>query len=123
MLGRIQPEHFPRVFGASGDQPLDAGIVRERFAALAREIGEAGGGEAGGGEARGGERGGGERSGSPAPEQVAAGFLEIAVANMANAIKKISVQRGYDVTSYVLATFGGAGGQHACAVADELGMT
>src|SRR5450759_4219452 len=118
MLGRIQPEHFPRVFGASGDQPLDAGIVRERFATLAGEIGEAGGGEAGGGEA-----GGGEHSGSPAPEQVAAGFLEIAVANMANAIKKISVQRGYDVTSYVLATFGGAGGQHACAVADELGMT
>src|ERR1039457_4531022 len=113
MLGRIQPEHFPRVFGASGDQPLDAGIVRERFAALAGEIGEAGGGEAGGSE----------HSGSPAPEQVAAGFLEIAVANMANAIKKISVQRGYDVTSYVLATFGGAGGQHACAVADELGMT
>jgi 5-oxoprolinase (ATP-hydrolysing) len=113
MLGRIQPDHFPRVFGASGDQPLDAGIVRERFAALAREIGAAGGSEAGGGD----------RSGSPAPEQVAAGFLEIAVANMANAIKKISVQRGYDVTSYVLATFGGAGGQHACAVADELGMT
>ena len=113
MLGRIQPEHFPRVFGASGDQPLDAGIVRERFGTLAGEIGEAGGGEAGGGE----------HSGSPAPEQVAAGFLEIAVANMANAIKKISVQRGYDVTSYVLATFGGAGGQHACAVADELGMT
>ena len=123
MLGRIQPEHFPRVFGASGDQPLDAGIVRERFAALAGEIGEAGGGETGGGEAGGGEAGGGEHSGSPAPEQVAAGFLEIAVANMANAIKKISVQRGYDVTSYVLATFGGAGGQHACAVADELGMT
>src|ERR1022692_1673987 len=113
MLGRIQPGHFPRVFGASGDQPLDAGIVRERFAALAGEIGEAGGGEAGGGE----------HSGSPAPEQVAAGFLEIAVANMANAIKKISVQRGYDVTSYVLATFGSAGAQHACAVADELGMT
>ena len=123
MLGRIQPDHFPRVFGASGDQPLDAGIVRERFAALAGEIGEAGGGEAGGGEAGGGQTGGGDRSGSRAPEQVAAGFLEIAVANMANAIKKISVQRGYDVTSYVLATFGGAGGQHACAVADELGMT
>ena len=100
MLGRIQPEHFPRVFGAGGDQPLDAGLVRERFAALAREIGT-----------------------GPTPEQVAAGFLEIAVANMANAIKKISVQRGYDVTSYALATFGGAGGQHACRVADELGMT
>ncbi len=113
MLGRIQPEHFPAVFGASGDEPLDAGIVRERFAALAREVGLAGGGGTGRGTT----------GGSPVPEQVAAGFLEIAVANMANAIKKISVQRGYDVTSYVLATFGGAGGQHACAVADELGMT
>jgi len=104
MLGRIQPPHFPSVFGESGDAPLDAGIVRERFAALARRIGEATGT-------------------SPSPEQVAAGFLEIAVANMVNAIKKISVQRGYDVTQYVLATFGGAGGQHACAVADALGIT
>jgi 5-oxoprolinase (ATP-hydrolysing) len=100
MLGRIQPGHFPRVFGPGGDQPLDAGTVRDRFAALAGEIGDGRG-----------------------PEEVAAGFLEIAVANMANAIKKISVQRGYDVTEYVLATFGGAGGQHACAVADALGMT
>jgi 5-oxoprolinase (ATP-hydrolysing) len=100
MLGRIQPGHFPRVFGPGGDQPLDAETVRDRFAALAAEIGDGRG-----------------------PEEVAAGFLEIAVANMANAIKKISVQRGYDVTEYVLATFGGAGGQHACAVADALGMT
>ena len=120
MLGRIQPAHFPSVFGESGDQPLDAGIVRERFAALAWRIGEAAGGSslsrASGGPAA--------RSGtSPSPEQVAVGFLEIAVANMANAIKKISVQRGYDVTQYVLATFGGAGGQHACAVADALGIT
>jgi 5-oxoprolinase (ATP-hydrolysing) len=104
MLGRIQPGHFPRVFGSRGDQPLDAEIPRERFTALARRI-----------EAAAGDR----RSG----EEVAAGFLEIAVANMANAIKKISVQRGYDVTRYLLATFGGAGGQHACAVADALGMT
>jgi 5-oxoprolinase (ATP-hydrolysing) len=104
MLGRIQPAYFPVVFGERGDQPLDAGIARERFTALARTI-----------EAAVGDR----RSG----EEVAAGFLEIAVANMANAIKKISVQRGYDVTRYVLATFGGAGGQHACAVADALGMT
>ncbi len=104
MLGRIQPEHFPRVFGHDGRQPLDAGIVAGKFAALAAEIGAATGT-------------------SPAPEEVAAGFLDIAVANMANAIKKISVQRGYDVTEYVLATFGGAGGQHACAVADALGMT
>jgi 5-oxoprolinase (ATP-hydrolysing) len=104
MLGRVQPAHFPHVFGPAGDQALDADVVRERFAALAREIGEATGAAA------------------PAPEQVAAGFREIAVANMANAIKKISVQRGYDITRYVLATFGGAGGQHACAVADALGI-
>src|SRR5918999_2131248 len=100
MLGRIQPAHFPHVFGPNGDQPLDAAVVRDKFAALAAEIGD-----------------------GRSPEEVAAGFLEIAVANMANAIKKISVQRGYDVTEYVLATFGGAGGQHACAVADALGMT
>jgi 5-oxoprolinase (ATP-hydrolysing) len=103
MLGRVQPRHFPAVFGPGGDQPLDAGAVASRFAALARQIGEATGS-------------------MPSPEQVAAGFLDIAVANMANAIKKISVQRGYDVTRYVLATFGGAGGQHACAVADALGI-
>src|ERR1019366_9012884 len=120
MLGRIQPAHFPAVFGESGDQPLDAGIVREQFAALARRIGEA----AGGPSPSQGSGGPAARSGTSAsPEQVAAGFLEIAVANMANAIKKISVQRGYDVTRSVLATFGGAGGQHACAVADALGIT
>jgi 5-oxoprolinase (ATP-hydrolysing) len=104
MLGRIQPAHFPHVFGPDGDQSLDGTIVAAKFASLAAEIGEATGS-------------------TPAPEQVAAGFVDIAVANMANAIKKISVQRGYDVTEYVLATFGGAGGQHACAVADVLGMT
>src|SRR6266496_57687 len=100
MLGRIQPDYFPRVFGPQGDQPIDAQLVRERFAALAAQIGD-----------------------GRSAEDVAAGFLEIAVANMANAIKKISVQRGYDVSEYVLATFGGAGGQHACAVADALGIT
>jgi 5-oxoprolinase (ATP-hydrolysing) len=100
MLGRIQPDYFPHVFGPGGDQPLDAGVVQQHFAALAEQIGD-----------------------GRSPEEVAAGFLEIAVANMANAIKKISVQRGYDVTEYALATFGGAGGQHACAVADALGMT
>src|SRR5260370_10878729 len=104
VVGRVQPAYFPSVFGDGGDQPLDRDTVRERFAALAERIGAATG----------------DRRG---PEEVAAGFLEIAVANMANAIKKISVQRGYDVTRYVLATFGGAGGQHACAVADVLGMT
>ena len=116
MLGRIQPEHFPQVFGPGGDQPLDAAIVAGKFAALARRIAATTAGAA----ARAIQGSAGRRA---RPEQVAAGFLEIAVANMANAIKKISVQRGYDVTQYVLATFGGAGGQHACAVADALGMT
>src|SRR6266516_2244659 len=119
MLGRIQPAHFPRVFGESGDQPLDAGIVRAQFAALAGRIGAATGGPA---RSRGPGGSAARIRASPSAEQVAAGFLEIAVANMANAIKKISVQRGYDVTQYVLATFGGAGGQHACAVADALGI-
>jgi 5-oxoprolinase (ATP-hydrolysing) len=104
MLGRIQASYFPRVFGPDGDQPLDADVTAQRFAGLAGQISAADG-----------------RPRSSA--EVAAGFLEIAVANMANAIKKISVQRGYDITRYVLATFGGAGGQHACAVADQLGMT
>ena len=104
LLGRIQAGHFPRVFGETGDQPLDTEVTRSLFASLSREI----------------EQATGDRRG---PEQVAAGFLEIAVQNMANAIKKISVQRGYDITRYVLSTFGGAGGQHACAVADALGMT
>jgi 5-oxoprolinase (ATP-hydrolysing) len=104
MLGRIQPDYFPRVFGPHGDEPLDAAATAQGFAELAGQITAA--------------------SGQPRTgAEVAAGFLEIAVANMANAIKKISIQRGYDVTRYVLATFGGAGGQHACAVADALGMT
>ena len=104
MLGRIQPRFFPRVFGPNADQPLDAEVVERRFAALAAEIAAATG----------------ERK---SPEQVAAGFLTIAVENMANAIKQISVQRGYDVTEYTLNSFGGAAGQHACLVADSLGMT
>jgi 5-oxoprolinase (ATP-hydrolysing) len=134
MLGRIQPEYFPAVFGASGSEPVDAAIVREKFTSLARQIGEATGGAPGGASGADAPPGPGRAVGSapapkpaagsaPTPEQVAAGFLEIAVANMANAIKKISVQRGYDITRYVLATFGGAGGQHACAVADALGIT
>ena len=104
LLGRIQPDHFPKVFGERGDQPLDADITKAEFTELSEQI------AADTGDTRG-------------PEEVAAGFVEIAVANMANAIKKISVQRGYDVTEYVLNVFGGAGGQHACAVADALGMT
>ncbi|HEY7812175.1 MAG TPA: hydantoinase B/oxoprolinase family protein, partial [Nakamurella sp.] len=104
LLGRIQPDHFPRVFGEHGDQPLDAEITKQKFTELSRQITAATGDERG-------------------PEEVAAGFAEIAVANMASAIKKISVQRGYDVTEYVLNVFGGAGGQHACAVADALGIS
>jgi len=105
MLGKIQPDFFPALFGAGADRPLDAGIVDEKFRALADEIAAATGGE-------------------PLPsERVAEGFLTIAVENMANAIKKISVQRGYDVTEYTLNCFGGAAGQHACLVADALGMT
>ena len=103
MLGKIQPGFFPAVFGPRGDQPLDVAAVTRGFGALAAEIHRATG------DAR-------------TPEQVAEGFVAIAVGNMANAIKKISVQRGYDVTGYTLATFGGAGGQHACLVADALGM-
>ncbi|MDO9286595.1 MAG: hydantoinase B/oxoprolinase family protein, partial [Aquabacterium sp.] len=104
MLGRIQPAHFPAVFGASGDQPLDGAVVRQRFDELAARVALA--------------------TGRPATaESVAAGALQIAVASMANAIKRISVARGYDVTGYTLQCFGGAGGQHACAVADALGMT
>ena len=103
MLGRIQAAHFPAVFGPAGDQPLDDEIVRRRFTDLAADI-----------RARTGD--------DRPPEQVAEGFLRIAVANMANAVKKISVQKGHDVTRYVLTTFGGAGGQHACAVADALGI-
>ncbi|MFD3441777.1 hydantoinase B/oxoprolinase family protein [Streptomyces sp. NPDC058685] len=103
MLGRIQPDHFPAVFGPDGDRPLDADVVRERFTELAEQV----------------DRESGVRR---TPEEVAAGFLEIAVLNMANAVKKISVQRGHDVTGYALNSFGGAGGQHACAVADALGV-
>ena len=103
MLGKLSPEFFPRVFGPNADQPLDADVVREKFLAMAAEIEEATGDKR-------------------TPEEVAEGFLFIAVENMANAIKKISVQRGYDVTEYTLCCFGGAGGQHACLVADSLGM-
>ncbi len=104
MLGKLQPDFFPHVFGANQDEPLDANVVREKFTALAKDIHEATGDER-------------------TPVAVADGYLKIAVENMANAIKKISVQRGYDVTGYTLNCFGGAGGQHACLVADALGMT
>ena len=105
MVGKLMPDFFPKIFGPGQDQPLDAATVRHdfnnlaqkvRFSATAREM---------------------------SPEEIADGFIKIAVENMANAIKKISVQRGYDVTRYALNCFGGAGGQHACLVADALGMT
>jgi 5-oxoprolinase (ATP-hydrolysing) len=104
MLGKIQPAYFPKVFGPRADESLDREVVEQRFAALALEMSKA--------------------SGRPiSAEEVASGALQIAVANMANAIKRISVARGYDVTAYTLQCFGGAGGQHACLVADALGMT
>ena len=97
MLGKLQPAFFPRVFGSDADEALDAATVRAQFEALARTV-------------------------NSTPEQVAEGYVAIAVGNMANAIKQISVQRGHDVTEYTLTSFGGAGGQHACLVADALGM-
>ena len=103
MLGKLQPEFFPAVFGPAADQTLDDAVVREKFTALQAEIRCATGDE---------------RS----VEEVAEGFLQIAVNNMASAIRKISVQRGHDVTRYALNCFGGAGGQHACLVADALGI-
>lgn len=103
MLGRVQPDFFPSVFGEAGNLPLDRAIVQAKFAQLAADIQPA-------------------AADSRTPEQVAEGFLAIAVEKMANAIKKISVQRGYDITEYTLCCFGGAGGQHACAIANTLGM-
>ena len=104
LLGKLHPDHFPAVFGPDGNQSMDSEIVRQKFAALAKEIAA--------------NTGQSEQT----PEAVAQGFLRIAVENMANAIKKISVERGYDITGYTLNSFGGAGGQHACLVADSLGM-
>ena len=98
VLGKIRPEHFPRVFGPGGDQPIDAAASLARCAEIARA-----------------------RPGM-APREVAEGFVRIAVDNMANAIKQISIARGHDVTRYTLQCFGGAGGQHACLVADALGI-
>jgi 5-oxoprolinase (ATP-hydrolysing) len=100
MAGKLIPDFFPKIFGPNQDQPLDSASVKDAFAKLAAEV-----------------------DGGKKPEEVADGFIKIAVENMANAIKKISVQRGYDVTRYALNCFGGAGGQHACLVADALGMT
>ncbi|MSQ57009.1 MAG: 5-oxoprolinase [Limnohabitans sp.] len=104
MLGKIQPNYFPHVFGDDAQQALDKDIVEQKFNELAHRISQ--------------------RTAKPtSATEVAEGFIQIAVAQMANAIKKISVSRGYDVTQYTLQCFGGAGGQHACGVADALGMT
>jgi 5-oxoprolinase (ATP-hydrolysing) len=100
MVGKLIPHFFPKIFGPNQNLPLDAHAVRNAFIDLAQKVG-----------------------GGRTPEEIADGFIKIAVENMANAIKKISVQRGYDVTRYALNCFGGAGGQHACLVADALGMT
>ncbi|MBN9048688.1 MAG: hydantoinase B/oxoprolinase family protein [Rhizobiales bacterium] len=99
-VGKLIPDYFPKIFGPQQNEPLDADAVARGFDALAQEM-----------------------DGTLSREQIADGFIKIAVENMANAIKKISVQRGYDVTRYALNCFGGAGGQHACLVADALGMT
>lgn len=104
VLGKIQPDQFPSVFGPEGNEPLDVAAARAKFEELSAQIAK--------------ETGEAPRS----PEELAEGYLRIAVENMANAIKKISVQRGYDVTKYTMNCFGGAGGQHACQVADVLGM-
>src|ERR671918_222779 len=103
MVGKLDPRFFPSVFGPGADQPLDGEVVRRRFRELAVEVARATGVER-------------------TPEQLAHGCLAIAVDNMANAIKKISIQRGHDVSDYVLCCFGGAAGQHACLVADSLGL-
>ncbi|KRA75058.1 5-oxoprolinase [Caulobacter sp. Root656] len=104
MLGKLSPDFFPAVFGQNADQPLDRDVVAAKFEALAAEILAATGK-------------------AMTPVEIAEGFVTIAVENMAKAVRQISIQRGYDVTRYVLACFGGAGGQHACLVADALGMT
>ncbi len=103
LLGKLVPSQFPQVFGPDGDQPIDAEVVKDKFAELAREVAE-------------------ETGQAILPEDLAEGFVRIAVANMAHAIRQISVARGHDVTSHALSCFGGAGGQHACLVADALGI-
>ena len=104
MLGKIDPALFPQVFGPSGNLPLDGEVVRAKFVDLAAKVAE-------------------DSGRVRTPPQIAEGFLRVAVENMANAIKHISVERGYDVTEYTLCCFGGAGGQHACLVADAVGCS
>ena len=105
LLGKLNPDFFPKVFGKTGDQPLNFEIVKKKFSDLSDIISK--------------------EKNEPMMDifKMAEGFLKIAVENMANAIKKISIQKGYDVTNYMLNCFGGAGGQHACNVADSLGIS
>ena len=105
LLGKLHPEHFPSVFGPNGNDPLDVEVVRKKFTELSKYIAQ--------------------QTKKPQMDEIsmAEGFLKIAIENMANAIKKISIQKGYDVTNYTMNCFGGAGGQHACHVADSLGIT
>ena len=105
LLGKVNPDFFPKVFGKTGDQPLNFEIVKKKFSDLSDIISK--------------------EKNEPMMDifKMAEGFLKIAVENMANAIKKISIQKGYDVTNYMLNCFGGAGGQHACNVADSLGIS
>lgn len=101
MLGKLQPEFFPKLFGLNADQSLDSELVRRKFSELSKEVSS--------------------DSGFRTPEQVAEGFFSVAVENMTNAIKKVSVQQGYNI-KYTLCCFGGAAAQHACRVADSLGI-
>ena len=103
LLGKLVPEQFPKVFGPGGDQPIDGVVVAAKFAGLAADVTA-------------------ETGQAILPEALAEGFVQIAVNNMANAIRQVSVARGHDVTAAALACFGGAGGQHACLVADALGI-
>ena len=104
MLGRLNPDYFPKIFGPNADEPLDKDLVTEKFKELADHISK-------------------QTKLKPlSPEETAKGFLSIAIQNMARAIKKISVEKGYNIIEYTLNCFGGAGGQHACSVADALGI-
>ena len=103
MVGKLQPQFFPNVFGPAGDLPLDSAAVTNRFQRLSQQIEQ-------------------QTGNFQSPEEIAAGYLTIAIEKMASAIKKISIQRGYDVSEYTLCSFGGAGGQHACLIAETLGM-
>ncbi len=124
MLGKLQPQFFPNLFGPEANQPLDMEVVRRKFEELAEQVSVGSVGSTSSSSSSPSSSGSsGTGSGSVRTvEEVAEGFLSVAVENMANAIKKISVQRGYNVKEYTLCCFGGAGAQHVCRIADSLGM-